>query len=251
MSSELKYIRRDALENSFRCFDLSPNRKYGLALNPVPNGSGAICFALERTGNVYFIVDQATFPDFPIDAPLEVRMRDDVGEVFSKESTYGVKYDFSEKRGTIVHKNMWTNHPDAKSDSTINAFVSHTIAEIRKKFFSVRKGIFRFKTWKSFILKDADDDWTGVDHKHSKASLLLLTEKGEHIIHACLGGNTPLFVSSFKLPPAIIYPIKVKVGFSGNMGAVSINDEHLVGIFDFNALLGEVLEAHQWDCAKH
>ena len=43
------------------------------------------------------------------------------------------------------------------------------------------------------------------------------------------------------------YPLRFKVGFSGDQGAVSVNDETLVGIFDFKALKGEVIAAHQWE----
>ena len=246
MSPELEYFRNQELEHRFQHYSISLHGRRGLALNPASNG-GMTFYALEKTGNVFFVIAKSTRPDFPTDLPLQFRMDDDVGEVFSEHLHYSVRFDFSARHGMLVHHHMWQNHRDANAAAACETPLPRTTDEVRKKFFTERKGLFRRPTWSSFTVHDPDDDWNGVDHEHSNASFLVLAADCRHTIHACRRGSQPLLVSSFTLSRDMGYPLRFKVSFSGDQGAVSVNDETLVGIFDFKALKGEVIAAHQWE----
>ena len=50
-----------------------------------------------------------------------------------------------------------------------------------------------------------------------------------------------VIVSTLVLPQSVAFPLKFKINFDQGVGVFSINEEQLIGSYDFNAFTGEAL----------
>ena len=80
-----------------------------------------------------------------------------------------------------------------------------------------------------------------MDDAGSEASFVVETDDGTCAVYACRRDRDPMIVSTFVLPRSVVFPLKFKINFDQGVGVFSINEEQLIGSYDFNAFTGEAL----------
>ena len=239
---EPKKFTADEVDSSFCATGWSPDESECMAVKPAPDGKGVIVSALEKIGDSYTVAAEISL-GIPADAEFEFMGKEHVGEVFCEKYPIGVRYDYIARQMVFVHWGMWMNdeeiHPDPERETHLPA----TPREASERFFPHDKPICDCDgiEWMEFPVRNRKKFWRAVDDADSEASFVVEVNDGVCTVYACRRDREPLIVSAFVLPRSVAFPLKFKINFDQGVGVFSINEEQLVGSYDFNAFTGEAL----------
>ena len=239
---EQKKFTADEVDRSFCATGWSPDESECMAVNPAPDGKSVIISALEKTSDFYTVAAEIPL-GIPANAHFEFMGKEHVGEVFCEEYPIGVRYDYIARQAVFVHWGMWMNNEGIHPDPEREVQLPSTPSEVCERFFPHDKpacdsgGI----EWMEFTVRNRKNFWRAVDDADSEASFVVETADGGCAVYACRRDRDPMIVSTFVLPQSVAFPLKFKINFDQGVGVFSINEEQLIGSYDFNAFMGEAL----------
>ena len=240
-------IKIQCLSPEFQEVSYSQSREYALAADVDVESHELVICALRKAGDEYLIMGTSTFVNFQPPAEVEfVWGGETYGEVvyYKGRERQNLTFDFAAGNGTLVVHGAWFegNHePNAGGTSRLPVVVD----EIHRIFFHTKGD------WAELTVKKANGYFEAIDDENHDYSLVVETESGQCTVYAySIKDPEQTILGGILIPPSIKYPFKVKINHERKMGAFSINDDAMIGVYDFNSLDGVMLLPNVWDVSE-
>ena len=229
--------------NDFQEVSYSSNEEYALAIDAGNSEKNLIVCALQKNNNDYITIGITGFDIFNLPAEIEFIWEDNfIGEViyYYNNCKRVARFDFSKKKGTFLEFGAWFERNDMPRKEYLSTF-PEDLENIRSRFFCTKDD------YAEFTIKSANGYWKAVDDYQHNYSFVIETQSGQCIIYACAIKPKQHLLSGIIIPNLISFPFKLKINFEQNYGAFSIDDDSLIGIYDFNDLSGILILPKSWE----